>query len=231
MNRNGGVGYAPAKASRRRFLLLAGGTVATGVVGCSEQPAADAAQPAVELARATYGEAKTMNDRILVAYASEKGATSGVADAIGKQLAAGGATVDVRPVKEVTELDAYRAAVIGSAIHSGQWLPEATTFLQANQSRLRQMPTAIFGVCITMAQKKPGQQQQLASWLDAPRGLVNPVAESVFAGALWMKDYPGLFEKVGMRILLTVLGVAEGDHRDWDAIRAWADDNRPRLLK
>ena len=172
-----------------------------------------------------------MNGRILVAYASEKGATSGVADAIGKTLAERGAAVDVRPIKEVTDLGAYRAAVIGSAIHSGQWLPEATAFLQSNQGRLRQMPTAIFGVCITMAQKKPNQQQQLASWLDAPRGLTSPVAEAIFAGALWLKDYPGLFEKVGMRILLTVLGVAEGDHRDWDAIRAWADSARPLLAK
>lgn len=85
-----------------------------------------------------------MNDRILVAYASKTGSTSGVADALGKQLAAGGAAVDVRQMKEVKDLSPYRAAVVGSAINGGKWLPEAMEFVQANQSQLNKMPTAIF---------------------------------------------------------------------------------------
>lgn len=44
----------------------------------------------------SYGEANTLNGRVLVAYASQHRSTAGVADAIGKQLA--GAAVDVRRV-------------------------------------------------------------------------------------------------------------------------------------
>jgi menaquinone-dependent protoporphyrinogen oxidase len=65
-----------------------------------------------------------MNNTILVTYASQGGATAGVAEAIGQTLTSRGVAVFVRPVREVIDLHAYRAVVIGSAVHSGKWLPE-----------------------------------------------------------------------------------------------------------
>ena len=103
---------------------------------------ANAPQPEADFIQATYGEANTMDDRILVAYASQTGSTVGVAETVGKQLSVGGAIVDVRPVKEVTDLNGYRAVVVGSAIHCGKWMPEAVKFVEANQDRLRRIPTA-----------------------------------------------------------------------------------------
>ena len=49
-----------------------------------------------------------MNDKILVTYTSRFGATTGVAEAIGKTLSELGAQVDVRPMSEVTDLAAYQ---------------------------------------------------------------------------------------------------------------------------
>jgi menaquinone-dependent protoporphyrinogen oxidase len=224
------VDGAATGPGRRRFLILAGGAIATGVVGCAGQ-AAETLEPAIEFARSTHGEGNKLGDRILVAYASEKGSTGGVADAIGKQLAEGGATVDVRLIGEVTDLASYKAVVVGSATHGGKWLPEAIAFLESNSDKLRRMPVAIFGVCITAAQGKPNQARDLAGWLDVPRQMTNPVAESIFAGALWLKDFPGFGGKLSMRFLLLVLGISEGDHRDWNVIRAWADTTRPLLLR
>ncbi|MCC6168651.1 MAG: flavodoxin, partial [Caldilineaceae bacterium] len=74
-----------------------------------------------------------MNDKILVAYASRAGSTAGVAEAIGKTLAEGGAQVDVRPMQEVKDLTPYTAVVAGSAIQGGQWLPEAIQFIQTHR--------------------------------------------------------------------------------------------------
>lgn len=63
-----------------------------------------------------------MNDRILVTYASRTGSTVGVAEAIGRTLAEGGAQVDVLPMQDVTDLALYRAVIAGSAIQNKQWL-------------------------------------------------------------------------------------------------------------
>ena len=66
-----------------------------------------------------------MNDRILVTYATRAGSTAEVAAACAETLAARGYAVDVKPVKEKTQLTGYSAVVLGSAIRMGDWLPEA----------------------------------------------------------------------------------------------------------
>ncbi len=170
-----------------------------------------------------------MNGRVLVAYASQHGATAGVADAIGKTLAEGGAAVDVRPMKEVKDLTPYQAVVAGSAIHGGKWLPEAMEFVQAHQGDLSRMPTGIFLVCMTLASTTSPYRDRVADWLQPVRALVKPVAEGLFAGTLLYKNY-GLVEGLGMRIFGATIRVAEGDYRDWAAIRAWAESARPLLL-
>jgi menaquinone-dependent protoporphyrinogen oxidase len=153
-----------------------------------------------------------------------------VADCIGNALAEGGAVVDVRPMKEVKDLTPYRAVVAGSAIHGGKWLPEAMDFVRAHQSRLNQMPTAIFLVCLTLASSTVSYRNQVADWLQPVRALVHPVAEGLFAGALLRKNYR-LTEWLGMRIFATSIKVEPGDYRDWDAIRAWANSTRPLLSR
>ena len=69
-----------------------------------------------------------MSKKILVTYATQGGSTAGIAEAVGKTMAEAGAQVDVRPIQSVSDLRSYQAVVVGSAIHSGKWLPEATKF-------------------------------------------------------------------------------------------------------
>jgi len=214
--------------TRRRFMFIAGGALGAAALSCAGVSALDARKPEIEFSASAYGEEKTMNGRILVAYASRHGATAGVAEAIGKTLAEGGAAVDVRPMKEVKDLASYRAVVAGSAIHGGKWLPEAMEFVQANQGTLSRMPAAIFLVCGMLASTTTPYRSQVADWLQPVRARVNPVAEGLFAGAILYKNYKFL-EGLGMRVFAATIKVQEGDYRDWEAIRAWAGGLRPLL--
>jgi menaquinone-dependent protoporphyrinogen oxidase len=170
-----------------------------------------------------------MNKSILVTYATKTGSTAGVAEAIGKTLAASGATVDVRPVKSVTDVSSYHAVVIGSAINGGEWLPEAMQFLRTQQAALRQKRVATFLVCMTLAMSNEKYREHVASWMEPMRALVRPVSEGLFAGALDISKIPSFGDRLKFR-LSVVFGVwSEGDHRDWNAIRAWSEKLAPLL--
>jgi len=166
-----------------------------------------------------------MSNKILVAYASQAGSTAGVAQAIGKTLVESGVQLEVRPMKDVKDLAPYRAVVAGSAIRGGQWLPEAMQFMQTHQATLAQKPFAAFLVCMTLAMRRADKYREyVTDWL-------KPVSEGLFAGALDISKIPSFLDRLKFRSSV-VFGVwSEGDHRDWNAIRAWAESIRPLLLQ
>lgn len=170
-----------------------------------------------------------MNDKILVAYASQGGSTAGIAEAIGQTLASTGVVVDVKPIQEVSDLNPYQAAVIGSAVHSGKWMPEAMMFVERHQNTLQRLPTAVFQVCMMLATSNDQYKKMVPDWFAPLRTQIRPVAEGSFAGALWPDKYAKLSEKLGLRIFLAAIKLKAGDYRDWDAIRAWAEHVSPLL--
>ena len=171
-----------------------------------------------------------MPNKILVTYATRTGSTAGVAEMIGKSLSEAGALVDVLPMGAVKDLSAYRAVVAGSAIHNKQWLPEALQFVQAHRAELVNKPFAAFLVCMTLAMRNSEAYRPFAAEFLAPvRALVKPVSEGVFAGELDISRVSSLRNRWMFR-LSVLFGVwSQGDHRDWAAIRAWAESLLPML--
>jgi menaquinone-dependent protoporphyrinogen oxidase len=164
-----------------------------------------------------------MNNRILVTYASRAGSTAGVAEAIGKTLIERGAQVDMLPMQDVKDLTPYSAVVAGSAIRAAKWLPEAMQFIQANRAELAQKSFAMFTVCITLAMSKTDQYRAaVAGWVAPVRAQVRPVSEGLFAGMLVFSKLPLNWETLKLRATVALGIFPRGDHRDWDAIRAWA---------
>jgi len=164
-----------------------------------------------------------MSQRILVTYATRAGSTAGVAEFVAKTLTETGCLVDVQPMADVEHLTPYSAVVAGSAIQGKQWLPEAMEFMQTNQAALREMPCAVYLVCMTLAMSNADRfRDEVAAFLDPVRAIVTPVSEGMFAGALDVSTVPYFRARLGFR-LSVLFGVwSEGDHRDWHAIRAWA---------
>lgn len=171
-----------------------------------------------------------MAGKILVTYASRAGATTGVAEAIGQTLTDGGLDVDVRPMQEVHDLSPYSAVVAGSAIQGGAWLPEAMQFVQTNRVALNQKRCALFLVCMTLAMPSgENYRQQVSEWMAPVRTLLRPVSEGLFAGAFDLSKVPSFADRLKFRVSILSGVWPTGDHRDWQAIDAWAASLAPLL--
>jgi menaquinone-dependent protoporphyrinogen oxidase len=156
-----------------------------------------------------------MNTRsILLAYASQYGSTQEVAETIAATLRKAGLEVDLKPMQDVKRLDNYAAVVLGAAIYNARWHPDAHHFLSMHTETLRQRPVAIFalGPLSTGDAAMRRSRRQLDKELENYPWL-KPVALEMFAGKLDPAKL-GFFE----RLLTTA-----SDHRDWDAIRLWAN--------
>lgn len=168
-----------------------------------------------------------MTSKVLVTYATRTGSTPGVAEAIGQALARHGYAVDVRPMMDINDVSAYDAVVAGSAIQGGKWLPEAISFIETHRDTLRREPFAAFCVCMTMAMRKylnDAVRAKVREFLAPVRAIVPTVSEGYFAGALDLSKMPDFRTRFGFRLSIWFGVWNEGDHRNWDAVAAWADE-------
>lgn len=120
-------------------------------------------------------------------------------------------------------MSSYQAVVLGSAIHSDKWLPEAIKFVESNENILRKLPIAIFQVCMMLAANNESYKAIVLGWLEPIRMKIKPVAATSFTGGVELDHYPKLTEKLGLRIFLASVKLKPGDYRDWDAIRTWTE--------
>ena len=192
--------------------------------------------------------------KILVAYATKSGSTTEVANAIAEELQATGAEVDVRTIEGAGDLTPYDAVVVGAPMIHG-WHHEATKFLAKNQQALSRKRVALFLTAKAVTQSSDGTiggaamfqdpklvtppknpaklgfrekmttpQQYLGPVLkEAPA--VKPVAAGFFGGNLEYGKL-GWWDRFYVK---RIVGAAEGDSRNWDAIRGWAREIAPRL--
>lgn len=165
-----------------------------------------------------------MVNKILVTYSSYTGSTADIAETIGEILSDNGAQVEVRLMHNVKDLSSYNAIVIGSAIQSAKWLPEALQFIEIHKETLIQKPVAIFSVCMTLAMKNGEKYRQgISNWLNPVRKLVKPVSEEFFAGVLNINQIESFIQRIKFRISVALGVWKEGDHRNWEAIEKWAN--------
>lgn len=166
---------------------------------------------------------------VLVAYASRNGSTAEIARAIGNELGLLGIECDVKSVGEVEDIRRYNAVIIGSAIYGWRWEKSAVQFAKANAVSLRTKAVWLFSSGPLNWSAHGGQVRQVRSARKIS-DLTGARGHMTFGGKL-----PGNTKGIIMK--QATKNSETGDYRDFDSIRAWANElgtkiaviaNRPR---
>lgn len=145
--------------------------------------------------------------RVLVAYGTKMGGTEGLAEMVGSELVDLGHTVDVHPAKDVADIDAYEAVILGGALYYFiSWHKDARDFVKRHKRALQQRPVWLFS---------SGPLDESATQKDIP-----PI-----------RSVRRAMEQVGARGHVTFGGRLEeeqgnlpvGDWRDPAHVRSWVE--------
>lgn len=167
--------------------------------------------------------------KVLVAYASEHGATKGIAQFIGEKLRGQGLDVDVSDVDEVKDTGIYDAFVVGSALYIGRWMKEAKQFVSKNGYVLSKRPVWLFSSGPTGTERKNKKGEDLldpsvsgpTDLLKIERGLLVK-DHRVFFGAFDPENL-GFFTRQFFKSRAIREASPAGDFRDWNDIEAWTN--------
>ncbi len=158
-----------------------------------------------------------MTARILVAYASRKGSTAEIAQAVGKELETTGARVDVVELGKISTLAGYDAVVAGVPVYMGKVEKDISKFVAKHRDRLAIIPVAAFAVGIAPVAPRIESVEKVQEDLTTELRPIKPVALTVFAGKLDPEKMSFIERK-----MTGLMNVTTGDFRNWNAIAAWA---------
>ncbi len=153
--------------------------------------------------------------QILVTVASRHGATAEIGSAVARVLRAAGHEVAEAAPEEVADVQAYDAVVLGSAVYTAHWLPAARDLAARLAPELRERVVWVFS---------SGLATQPAASANSPHELralardVGAVGHRAFAGRLRRADL-----SFAERAIIAGARAKEGDHRDFAAVAAWAE--------
>jgi menaquinone-dependent protoporphyrinogen oxidase len=158
--------------------------------------------------------------KVLVSAASRHGATSEIAEELGRTLREAlherdEVQVDVLPAEQVSSVEGYDAVVFGSAVYAGRWLEPARELAERHAGALAARPVWLFSSGPVGDPPRPSEGESVD---------VSVILEAT--GARDHRVFPGRLDRGTLgfaeKAIVLALRVAEGDFRDWEAIRAWA---------
>lgn len=152
---------------------------------------------------------------VLIAVDSRHGSTAQIANTIALQLVTHDIRSTVLHPAEVSGVAGYDAVIIGSAVYTGHWLKDAKKLVTREKAHLSERPVWLFSsgpIGDPLVPDEPPLE------IDGLRDLVGAREHRVFPGRLDRSEL-GLLEKA----VVSGLHVPEGDYRDWEEVRRFAD--------
>lgn len=166
-----------------------------------------------------------MSDRVLVAYATRYGSAQEVAEAVAGALRECGLEVDLQPMREVSTLAGYSAAILGAPLYMFHWHKDALGFLSRHRQALMERPVAVFALGPFHDEEKEWQEvrSQLGKEL-AKFPWFAPVATEVFGA-----KYDPAMLSFPWSLIPALRQMPASDIRNWTAIRTWASNLAAKL--
>ncbi len=163
--------------------------------------------------------------RILVAYATRKGSTAEIAEAVGRELRSAGYDVVVKEFKRVTSPEDYDAIVIGAPMYLGKAI-DVGAFVASHREKLASRPVAAFVVGLAPVSKNPEMVGESLKALREALAPIQPVEATMFAGNL----DPSKINVLTRHLTEFFAKTPAGDYRDWNAIATWARGLQGKLM-
>ncbi len=178
--------------------------------------------------------------KVLIAYGTRYGATTGTAEEIAKVLQGEEFAVKVVNLKEekVKDITEYELVIVGSGMKINMWTSKAKAFLNKFSGKLKKKKVAIFvssGGRALMEYK--GEYDEInritKKYLEdkASKYSLNPISMNMFGG-IWDYNQMGKIYRKALdaeKDNFIPAGFKETepgvyDSRNWDEIRKWAKD-------
>ncbi len=154
---------------------------------------------------------------VLVAYASKRGSTAEIGEAIADILRQSGLDVDCKSAEQVRGLDSYGAVVLGSAVYMKRWRGDAKHFLRRYGEELSRLPFWVFSSGpVGDPAKTPDP-----SWLEPPRIIDRAQQLGVRDHVVFGGRVPAKPRGPIERSMVENTPPQYRDRRDWDEIRSW----------
>ncbi len=161
--------------------------------------------------------------KILIIYASRYGSTRTVATTVRDVLCSNGLQVDLSSAGKITDVSKYDAVILGSAINRLRILPEATEFLKQHREDLSNKILRFFILCSALREDTESVRAfALENFLEPSLEEFTEfeiIDSGLFGGVV---DYRGM-NFIEVFVMSVILKQTEGDFRNIDRIRQWAE--------
>jgi menaquinone-dependent protoporphyrinogen oxidase len=164
---------------------------------------------------------------VLVVYGSKHGSTRDIAEKIAEELKSQKLKVDITTTDMGADISKYQAVIIGSGIYAGNWLSKAKKFIDANSEELTKTKVWLFSVGPLGDPLKPEPGKAVSSDLIKDLSVKSGASEhKLLAGSLYKKNL-----NFGEKLIIKAFKTPEGDYRNWDEIKIWADSIAKTIKK
>lgn len=157
--------------------------------------------------------------KILVTYATMSGSTQEIAEFIAAELSKQGCAVEVKPCRQVNDVQAYSAVILGIPLYMFHMHGDATRFLRKNQKGLSGMPVALFAGGLYETDTEEDRRE-------VDRQIETDMKKFPWLKPVSLLQVGGRFDPARLRFPYNLIPALKQspakDARRWDVIGDWA---------